>query len=125
MKRKMLVLFGIVLVSVLSCSSASYDDKLGCICIRNEGNLFSICEVYVKDKEKSGYERIWKGNLSSGSSEFINVTEGNYSVKAVVAKSSGFGLPHELTTGYNIYKKVCVGNCVYVVFDGNGIFFED
>ena len=75
--------------------------------------------------ESVGYEIIWKGNLSAGSCEFISVDDGNYSVKVLVSEDSAFGLYYELTTGYSIYKKVQGENCVYVIFDGSGVFFED
>ena len=32
------------------------------------------------EKEQSGYSRIWTGNLAAGSSEFIRIDEGEYSV---------------------------------------------
>lgn len=53
----------------------NYKDERGFICVRNEAEKRNkvIREVYVKDKEEEGYERIWKGNLRVGSCEFINV----------------------------------------------------
>ena len=120
--RKLFIFF-MVLIGCTSCT-LNYDSKTGSICLRNESenNELYIQEVYVKEKENNGFERIWSGNLVAGSSEFITVDEGSYSVKIVVSR---FGFLYELNTGYNIYKKVCNGDCVYVCFDGNGIFFEE
>lgn len=100
-------------------------DDTGSICIRNEayGNSLQIVEIYAKEKEKSGYSRIWTGNLAAGSSEFIRIDEGEYSVGIVVAGTCSQGCPVEWTTqagtGYNIYKRVNSGSCIYVMFDGN------
>ena len=118
------VLF-LVFASYTSCTVNSGAGQ-GSICVRNaaEDKSLTVREVYLKDKDSEGYERIWKGNLSAGSCEFINVDDGNYSVKVLVSDGAVFGLYYELTTGYNIYKKVQGENCVYVIFDGNGVFFE-
>ena len=115
-----------VFIACTSCT-VNYGVEQGSICVRNdsENKGLVVREVYIKDKESEGYERIWKGNLSTGSCEFISVDDGNYSVKVLVSDDSAFGLYYELTTGYNIYKKVQGENCVYVIFDGSGVFFED
>lgn len=121
----MCILF-FVFIACTSCT-VNYGVEQGSICVRNdsENKGLAVREVYVKDKESEGYERIWKGNLSAGSCEFISVDDGNYSVKVLVSDEPVFGLYYELTTGYNIYKKVQGENCVYVIFDGSGVFFED
>ena len=111
-------------------SSCMMKDNTGSICIRNEAedNSLLIVGVYAKEKEQSGYSRIWTGNLAAGSSEFIRIDEGEYSVGIVVAGTCSQGCPVEWTTqagtGYNVYKRVNSGNCIYVTFDGKGVFFE-
>lgn len=108
---------------IFSCT-LNYESNSGSLCVRNDSDndYLHISEVYVMEKEQAGYERIWTGKLCSGSSELIKLDEGKYSVKIVVTDAYGFC--YEFTTGYNIYKNVESGKCVYVMFDGNGVFFE-
>lgn len=125
MKKMKLVFLTLLATLFVSCT-VNYDEKQGSLCVRNEAfnTSLNICEVYVKEKGSSGYERIWTGNLASGSSEFISLDEGMYSVKIAVSNYPGFIL-YEYTSGYNVYKKVNADDCIYVSFDGNGIYFED
>lgn len=128
MKRNIFMLT--VFVLAVFFSSCMMKDNTGSICIRNEAedNSLRIVGVYAKEKEQSVYSRIWTGNLAAGSSEFIRIDEGEYSVGIVVAGTCSQGCPVEWTTqagtGYNVYKRVNSGNCIYVTFDGKGVFFE-
>ena len=127
MKKNNFIIMSVLVFMLFFSCTLNYEINSGSLCVRNDcdNNYLRISEVYVMEKEQSGYERIWKGNLSAGSCEFISVDDGNYSVKVLVSDDSAFGLYYELTTGYNIYKKVQGENCVYVIFDGSGVFFED
>lgn len=122
-KINFIIMSVLVFILFFSCT-LNYEINSGSLCIRNDcdNDCLRISEVYVMEKERSGYERIWTGNLCSGCSEFIKLEEGKYSVKVVI--TDAFGFCYELTTGYNIYKNVESGKSVYVMFDGNGVFFE-
>lgn len=122
-KINFIIMSVLVFMLVFSCT-LNYEINSGSLCVRNDcdNDYLRISEVYVMEKERSGYERIWTGNLCSGCSEFIKLEEGKYSVKVVI--TDAFGFCYELTTGYNIYKNVESEKCVYVMFDGNGVFFE-
>ena len=124
MKKNILVIMSVLVFALISSCTLNYETNSGSLCVRNDcyNDYLRISEVYVMEKERSGYERIWTGKLCSGSSEFIKLDEGKYSVKIVVTDAYGFC--YEFTTGYNIYKNVESGKCVYVMSHGNGVFFE-
>ena len=124
MKKINFIIMSVLVFMLFFSCTLNYQINSGSLCVRNDcdNDYLRISEVYVMEKEQSGYERIWTGKLCSGSSEFIKLDEGKYSVKIVVTDAYGFC--YEFTTGYNIYKNVESGKCVYVMFDGNGVFFE-
>ncbi len=124
MKKINFIIMSVLVFMLFFSCTLNYEINSGSLCVRNDcdNDYLRISEVYVMEKERSGYERIWTGNLCSGCSEFIKLEEGKYSVKVVI--TDAFGFCYELTTGYNIYKNVESGKCVYVMFDGNGVFFE-
>ncbi|OJF75692.1 MAG: hypothetical protein BKP49_10880 [Treponema sp. CETP13] len=124
MKKNNFIIMSVLVFMLFFSCTLNYEINSGSLCVRNDcdNNYLRISEVYVMEKERSGYERIWTGNLCSGCSEFIKIEEGKYSVKVVI--TDAFGFCYELTTGYNIYKNVESEKCVYVMFDGNGVFFE-
>lgn len=109
------------------CASCVFkDENKSSICIRNcsDNESLVITNVYAKEKDGYGYERIWTGTLSDGSSEFISVEEGSYSVMIDVAYTSVFGLCRSYATGYSVFRKAESGGALYVCFDGNGIYFD-
>lgn len=124
MKKINFIIMSVLVFMLFFSCTLNYEINSGSLCVRNDcdNDYLRISEVYVMEKERSGYERIWTGNLCSGCSEFIKLEEGKYSVKVVI--TDAFGFCYELTTGYNIYKNVESEKCVYVMFDGNGVFFE-
>lgn len=124
MKKINFIIMSVLVFMLFFSCTLNYEINSGSLCVRNDcdNDYLRISEVYVMEKERSGYERIWTGNLCSGCSEFIKLEEGKYSVKIVI--TDAFGFCYELTTGYNIYKNVESKKCVYVMFDGNGVFFE-
>lgn len=124
MKKINFIIMSVLVFMLFFSCTLNYEINSGSLCVRNDcdNDYLRISEVYVMEKERSGYERIWTGNLCSGCSEFIKLGEGKYSVKVVI--TDAFGFCYELTTGYNIYKNVESGKSVYVMFDGNGVFFE-
>ena len=124
MKKINFIIMSVLIFMLFFSCTLNYEINSGSLCVRNDcdNDYLRISEVYVMEKERSGYERIWTGNLCSGCSEFIKLEEGKYSVKVVI--TDAFGFCYELTTGYNIYKNVESEKCVYVMFDGNGVFFE-
>ena len=124
MKKINFIIMSVLVFMLFFSCTLNYEINSGSLCVRNDcdNDYLRISEVYVMEKERSGYERIWTGNLCSGCSEFIKLEEGKYSVKVVI--TDAFGFCYELTTGYNIYKNVESGKSVYVMFDGNGVFFE-
>lgn len=124
MKKNNFIIMSVLVFMLFFSCTLNYEINSGSLCVRNDcdNDYLRISEVYVMEKERSGYERIWTGNLCSGYSEFIKLEKGKYSVKVVI--TDAFGFCYELTTGYNIYKNVESEKCVYVMFDGNGVFFE-
>lgn len=124
MKKINFIIMSVLVFMLFFSCTLNYEINSGSLCVRNDcdNDYLRISEVYVMEKERSGYERIWTGNLCSGYSEFIKLEKGKYSVKVVI--TDAFGFCYELTTGYNIYKNVESEKCVYVMFDGNGVFFE-
>lgn len=124
MKKIYFIIMSVLVFMLFFSCTLNYEINSGSLCVRNDcdNDYLRISEVYVMEKERSGYERIWIGNLCSGCSEFIKLEKGKYSVKVVI--TDVFGFCYELTTGYNIYKNVESEKCVYVMFDGNGVFFE-
>ena len=124
MKKINFIIMSVLVFMLFFSCTLNYEINSGSLCVRNDcdNDYLRISEVYVMEKERSGYERIWTGNLCSGCSEFIKLGEGKYSVKVVI--TDAFGFCYEFTTGYNIYKNVESGKSVYVMFDGNGVFFE-
>lgn len=127
MKKLFLLLSCVFIFASCNLGQADKDNKCS-LCIRNEGGIehgkIYITDVYVKEKNKSGYEKVYSGSIENGKSEFISIDEGEYSVKIETADTFPFGLHYSFTTGYNVYKKVSNGNVLYVNFDGNGIYFE-
>lgn len=97
------------------------------LCIRNcsDKDNLAVTAVYIKGREDAGYERVWTGSLESGTSEFIFIDEGSYSVRIDVADIDLFGFSRTFTTGYNIYKEAGREETLYVCFDGGGVYFEE
>lgn len=111
----MCILF-FVFIACTSCA-VNYGVEQGSICVRNDsGNKgLVVREVYVKDKESEGYERIWKGNLSAGSCEFISVDDGNYSVKVLVSDGPVLAFIMNLQQAITFIKKFRV-KTVFLLF---------
>ena len=127
MKRFYFLILSLFLLCLCSCNFNT-DDNKGSLVVNNESTNenVSISAVYVKEKDSSGYQLVWSGEINSNSSEFIKLDEGNYSVK-IATTNSLYDLFSSITyyeTGYNIYKELRANEFINVDFDGSGIYFE-
>lgn len=120
------------LVTLLSCllafSCKLSDDSKGSLVVQNESeneNIY-ITSVYAMEKESSGYQLVWTGEIKNESSEFIQLEPGKYSVKIAVENRtySPFVSTEYSTTGYNVYVQLIEDGFVNAIFDGKGIYFE-
>lgn len=120
------------MVTLLSCffafSCKLSDDSKGSLVVQNESeneNIY-ITSVYAMEKESSGYQLVWTGEIKNESSEFIQLEPGKYSVKIATENRTYSPLisTEYSTTGYNVYAQLKEDGFVNVVFDGNGIYFE-
>lgn len=120
--------FAFVLVCIISSFfiSCKVSDDNTYLCVFNSSvyeNLY-ITEIYVMEKDSSGYERVWVGSLGPGKSEMVKIDDGQYSVKIRTADISCLGFEWYYTTGYNVYKKAGEGDTINATFDGDGIYFN-
>ena len=127
MKKNYFPILILCLFCLSSCNFNTNDSK-GALVIRNNSenaNIY-ISAVYTKEKESSGYQLVWSGKISSNSSEFIKLDEGNYSIKVATVNSlyDLFSSINYYETGYNIYKELKIDEFINVTFDGSGIYFE-
>ena len=126
--KKMLLPFLVVFSLFFSSCGFNANENKGSLVIQNnaENENISITAVYVKEKESSGYQLVWSGEIKNNESEFILLEKGDYSVKIATVNSlyDLFSSINYYETGYNIYKTLNAYDFVNVVFDGNGIYFE-
>lgn len=85
-----------------------------------------ITRVYAMEKESSGYQLVWTGEIKNESSEFILLEPGKYSVKIAVENRtySPFVSTEYSATGYNVYAQLNADGFVNAIYDGKGIYFE-
>lgn len=120
------------LVTLMSClfafSCKMSDDSKGSLVVHNESENENICitRVYAMEKESSGYQLVWTGEIKNESSEFILLEPGKYSVKIAVENRtySPFVSTEYSATGYNVYAQLNADGFVNAIYDGKGIYFE-
>ena len=120
--------FYIFMISLLFFVSCDFQTSKGTLIVSNysENENLEITNVYVKEKESSGYILVYSGSIPNTQSYFIELVPGNYSVKInVLDKTYGFFEQNTLyETGYNIYENTTLNKAISVIFDGNGVYFE-
>ena len=122
---KKIFLFILPLFFFLSCTLNTENEGTLVVSNHSENTSQIISEIYVKERESSGYTKLWNGRLKKNSSEFICLKPGNYSVQVKVTEQGVlYDYVSTYTTGYNIYKPIREDAFVNVAFDGNGIYFE-
>lgn len=128
MRKLICLFFGLLVIAFSGCKVTLINNNKGSLVIRNEsGNPdVEIFAVYVMQKETSGYNLVFSGSIKDGSSHFIELEAGEYSVM-IYAKTTAHGIfssEKKYETGYNIYKELDENGFVTVIFDGKGIYFE-
>jgi len=122
---KKIFLFILPLFFLFSCTLNTENEGTLVVSNHSENTSQIISEIYVKERESSGYTKLWNGRLKNNSSEFICLKPGNYSVQIKVTEQGVlYDYVSTYTTGYNIYKPIREDSFVNVAFDGNGIYFE-
>ncbi len=126
MKRFYFSILSLFLLCLCSCKFDA-DDSKGSLVVRNssgDADVY-ISAVYAKDEDASGWQLVWSGKISSGSSEFIELDEGSYSVRIITENSlfEPFLSAQSYETGYNVYKTLKEDDFLNVEFDGSGIYF--
>lgn len=120
--------FYIFMISLLFFISCDFQSSKGTLIVSNysENENLEITNVYVKEKEATGYQLVYSGSIQDTQSYFIELNPGTYSVKIqVVDKNYGlFDEKFYYETGYNIYENTDSRKAIYVTFDGKGIFFD-
>lgn len=124
--KRFAFLFFIGAVIFSSCTLQS-NSEYGSLVVLNQSELNKVVieSIYVREKNDSGYNLVWTGELQKYSSQFIELKPGAYSCKIRVKDScSIFDRYYFYETGYGIYKHISASDFVNVVFDGNGIYFD-
>lgn len=120
--------FYIFMISLLFFISCDFQSSKGTLIVSNysENENLEITNVYVKEKEATGYQLVYSGSIQDTQSYFIELNPGTYSVKIqVVDKNYGlFDEKFYYETGYNIYENTDSRKAISVIFDGNGVYFE-
>jgi len=114
---------------LISCNCICDDSDTGSLVISNnfESSTAYISEVFVKEKEDSGFVMVYSGRINNSSSYFIKLKTGLYSVKVCVNYyylDGAFETTKYFNTGYNIYGTLSNKEGLYVAFDGEGIYFN-
>ena len=121
MKKIFCLFFGLLTIALSSCKLIG--NEKGSLVVRNESDdpTIVISEVYVKERGTSGYNKVFTGSIKDGSSHFIQLDPGYYSVKAITTKTLGLdSSTGEYYTGHGDYKELKEGGFITVVLDYDG-----
>ena len=121
MKKLFCLFFALLTIALSSCKLI--ENEKGSLVVRNESDDLTIVisEVYVKERGTSGYNKVFTGSIKDGSSHFIQLDPGHYSVKAITTETIGLdSTTSEHDTGHNTYKELKENGFITVILDYDG-----
>ena len=131
MSKKILILISVVLAALTFTSCAPLEDEEdGVFVIKNQSEYDDvITDIWIWDPQtESLFHTYSQCNIQKGASFVIsNLKQGKkYTFEVEIDAENNDTTTHvTFDLGYNNFRKLEAGDTINIIFDGDGLYFED